>query len=916
MDSSLNSSDRSKVHEFLRKHRIGLLTLLFTDIVGSTKLKQTLGDAEAVMHIKRHHQLLRDLLGEFVEAEEISTAGDSFFVVFARPSDALRFALLLQSRLRALARESGVPVLDRVGIHVGEVIIDDNHFGEGVKDLYGIQVDNCARVMSLADGDQILMTRVVFDNARQVLRRQEFKGLGELSWLNHGAYAMKGIEDPVEVCEVGEMQKAVLAPPGDSEKARRHSTAGGELVPGWRPALDQLVPNTKWILEEKLGEGGFGEVWLGRHGTLKEKRVFKFCFRADRVRSLTREVTLFRVMKERLGGHPNIAGIQDVYFDEPPFYVVMEYAPGKDLKSWCESRGGIGKVSMRTRLEIVAQVADALNAAHGAGVIHRDIKPGNILVNVDGQGSGKGIVVKLTDFGIGQVVSEEALAGVTRAGFTETVASTGSSSHMGTHLYMAPELSVGHRASAPSDIYSLGVVLYQLLVGDWSRPLTVDWQNEIGDKLLRKILARCFAGNPAERYKSCGELSEDIRSLERRWAVEARIKSGINAALTVMLGLILHATPLGNPLLDRSYGLVFSLFPSPIPGEAVVVGMDEDSYQNLQQPFNSVWDRSIHARLLDRLKADKAAAAVFNIEFSGPKPDSPVGDEAFARSIKSFGRVVLGAQLARDNRISLPLEKFAGAGFGVGYLGLDADRDKTVRKLSGIPAAIPSLADAAFEAVRPELKNPKARFGETRWLNYYGASEAVPYVSYFKALSNNVVPPGFFRGKTVFIGHPLLTRIVWARNAIYLSPSPFGKIAFISDVEIQATAFLNLLHDDWLARFPLLEIGACVILGCLLGFGFAYSRTRICLLLALLWVAGVFAVLRMSHSRLVFFAWLIPVVQIGFSLGLTLFTSRFGELCFEKRADGTLVGYVFRFTRPLKARGSGSVNCSDLNHPQ
>ena len=100
MDQTLNESHRSKVQEFLRKHRIGLLTLLFTDIVGSTRLKQVLGDAAAVMHIKRRHQLLRDLLKGFGEAEEISTAGDSFFIVFARPSDALRFALLLQSRLR------------------------------------------------------------------------------------------------------------------------------------------------------------------------------------------------------------------------------------------------------------------------------------------------------------------------------------------------------------------------------------------------------------------------------------------------------------------------------------------------------------------------------------------------------------------------------------------------------------------------------------------------------------------------------------------------------------------------------------------------------------------------------------------------------------------------------------------------
>ncbi len=528
---------RAQVEAFQLKHRIGLLTLLFTDIVGSTQLKQQLGDREGVALIQRHHALVREILARFKEAEEISTAGDSFFLVFAKPSEAAKFALLLQTRLGAMTKEIGPPILDRIGIHFGEVVIEDTEGGTKAKDLYGLQVDTCARIMSLAQANQILMTRFVFDNARQVLRGQDVEGVGALSWLNHGPYLLKGVEEPLEICEVGETGKGPLTPPASSEKARRHVSDESEPVLGWRPALEQKVPGTEWVLEKKLGEGGFGEVWLGAHETLKDRRVFKFCFRADRVRSLKREVTLFRVLKERVGHHPNIVGIQEVFFDEPPFYIVMDYAEATDLRTWSEERGGVGSVPLAARLEIVAQVADALQAAHSAGVIHRDVKPSNILVsNPESEtrpaapgvkrGENPKLEVKLTDFGIGQVVSQEALAGLTRMGFTQTMMSPGSSSQTGTHLYMAPELLAGKPASTLSDIYSLGVVMYQLLMGDFSRPLTTDWSKRIHDPLLRADLEKCFAGDPEERFTSAKELAQNLRSLaERQSAWVAREKT-------------------------------------------------------------------------------------------------------------------------------------------------------------------------------------------------------------------------------------------------------------------------------------------------------------------------------------------------------------------------------------------------------
>lgn len=112
----------------------------------------------------------------------------------------------------------------------------EEEFGQS-KDLYGIQVDVCARVMSLAEGGQILLTRSAFDNARQVISGRELPHIGALSWLNHGQYLLKGIDEPIEICELGEVAKAPLKAPADSEKVHRYASPDSEPVRGDGPYL-------------------------------------------------------------------------------------------------------------------------------------------------------------------------------------------------------------------------------------------------------------------------------------------------------------------------------------------------------------------------------------------------------------------------------------------------------------------------------------------------------------------------------------------------------------------------------------------------------------------------------------------------------------------------------------------------------
>lgn len=221
-----------------------LVALVFTDIVGSTALKHALGDRAGVTLIQQHHQLVREILARLPAAEEIVAAGDSFLLMFHRPSEAVQFALQFQSRLRQFNAGKRLPLEDRIGIHLGEVVVQESGAGEKPIDLQGIAVDTCARVMSLARGGQILLTRAVFDSARQMLKGEDIEGVGALTWVSHGRYLLKGVEEPVEICEVAESGQSLLRPPDTTEKARRHTLPDEEPVLGWRPAVGQPVGRT------------------------------------------------------------------------------------------------------------------------------------------------------------------------------------------------------------------------------------------------------------------------------------------------------------------------------------------------------------------------------------------------------------------------------------------------------------------------------------------------------------------------------------------------------------------------------------------------------------------------------------------------------------------------------------------------
>jgi class 3 adenylate cyclase len=491
--------------------------LLFTDICDSTKLKRDHGALEYKRAAELHNALFERLAGE-EKLIVVDSAGDGYFARASSVTAAVRFALRFQSAMRATAWPS-FPLTTRVGIHAGEVT---DMISLGKETLLAPSVDLAARVMSLAVGGQILLTRWPFDEARHFIRAHpaepkpgasESGELPALVWLAHGPYLFKGCDEPLEVFEVGAAGLAPLAAPPDSEKAKRAIRPGDEVTLGWRPADGSEIPGRPgWRLVKKLGAGGFGEVWAGEHETTHERRAYKFCFDAERLRALKREVTLVRLLRETLGERDDIVRIYDLRLDESPYFLETELAPEGNLLQWAEKQGGLEKLPLSTRIELVAASATALAAAHSVGVLHKDVKPTNVLIF-----SGKDQVPRprLVDFGIGMLADPDILAqhGITGAGFTGGRSIQQST---GTPTYSPPEYLAGKPYTVQGDVFALGVMLYQLVTADTTRPVAEGWQREVPDELLRSDIAACVDGDPARRLRSADELAERLRSLDIR----------------------------------------------------------------------------------------------------------------------------------------------------------------------------------------------------------------------------------------------------------------------------------------------------------------------------------------------------------------------------------------------------------------
>jgi serine/threonine protein kinase len=305
----------------------------------------------------------------------------------------------------------------------------------------------------------------------------------------------------------------IEVPAGDvaAELLGTHQTA---LEPG------QQIENYRIV--RPLGSGGMAEVYLAEDVTLKRNVALKmlhphFTVNPDRVRRFEREARAASALN-----HPNIVTIYEIRQSGATPFIATEFVDGKTLRQLINEK----PFTLNETLNVSMQVADALTAAHAAGVVHRDIKPENIMIRQDGY-------VKILDFGLAKLTEHQTTDAELE---TPTLLQSNPGLVMGTVQYMSPEQARGKNVGTATDIWSLGIVIYELLAGHV--PFTGETSSHVmvslmEDKLpalndyanipeeLGRLVTRALCKNQKQRHQTAGQLARDLRSLKQRLQLDS-----------------------------------------------------------------------------------------------------------------------------------------------------------------------------------------------------------------------------------------------------------------------------------------------------------------------------------------------------------------------------------------------------------
>ena len=324
------------------------------------------------------------------------------------------------------------------------------------------------------------------------------------------------------------------------------TTSGATVEDEQRPDIqigDRVGP---YVVLDRLGVGGMGHVFLGNDMRLHRKVALK-CLSASASAAELRSRVLHEARAAARITHSNIAIVHDVIEHDNRPFLVMEYVEGESLAVLIKRE----RLTVERIVDIVRQLASALAAAHGKGIIHRDLKPANIQVTPQGS-------VKILDFGVAHAISAAATGAASGAMLTVPMSTTTMSGerrvvHPGTPAYMSPEQMLGRDLDPRSDIYSLGVIVYEMATGH--RPYATENPVDVvltlsknflkaGDAerhipaQLSDVIAKMLAVNPEDRYQSAGELENALFVLAAAPPVPLVAPSRTTAAVRVALRVV------------------------------------------------------------------------------------------------------------------------------------------------------------------------------------------------------------------------------------------------------------------------------------------------------------------------------------------------------------------------------------------
>src|SRR5438128_4439271 len=302
-------------------------------------------------------------------------------------------------------------------------------------------------------------------------------------------------------------------------------------------AIRQGTKLGRYEIRSKLGEGGMGEVYLAFDTKLDRKVALKIlpaevAAHPDRMKRFVQEAKAASALN-----HPNIITIHEIDQTDSGHFIATEFIDGETLREHMRN----APVKLGEVLDVAAQIASALSAAHAANIVHRDIKPENIMLRTDG-------IVKVLDFGLAKLTERLSPDSVDTEAATKALVQTEPGVVLGTVAYMSPEQARGLVVDARTDIFSLGVVIYEMVAG--KAPFAGSSGNEIISAILSKeqpaplarfahnvpdrleeIVTKVLAKDREERYQSVKDLLIDLKRLRQKLEVDAEIERSVTPQL-------------------------------------------------------------------------------------------------------------------------------------------------------------------------------------------------------------------------------------------------------------------------------------------------------------------------------------------------------------------------------------------------